>query len=239
MTAVQRRRRTLGALVLAVVAVLAANCLGDEGGGPPTSAQAVVRPVPRAQWQRMVEAGMVRPACPIDHRSELRRVEVNHYDFQGRVRRGHLVVNADVARSAARIFTRLFEARFPIRRMQSVEAYNGNSDASLRADNTAAYNCRSMSQTNAPLMESPHAAGRAVDINPRENPWMDPRCECWSPSARFKERTPGKGKILRGGQVWRIFHREDWIWQDIDVADYMHFDTGYPSRPYDGPDRGA
>jgi D-alanyl-D-alanine carboxypeptidase len=235
-TAVQRRRRTLSVLVLAVVAVVAVSCLGDDGDGPPASAQAVVRPVPRPQWQRMVEAGMVRPACPIDHRSELRRVEVNHYNFQGQVRRGHLIVNRDVARSVSRIFTRLYEAKFPIRRMQSVEAYNGNSDASLRHDNTAAYNCRRMSQTNAPLMESPHANGRAIDINPRENPWMDLRCDCWSPTARLHERTPGQGKILRGGLVWRIFRREGWIWQNIDVADYMHFDTGYPSLPYQGPD---
>jgi hypothetical protein len=35
--------------------------------------------------------------------------------------------------------------------------------------------------------------------------------------------------------VWRQFTRAGWIWQNIDVPDYMHFDTGYPSRPYRSP----
>jgi hypothetical protein len=34
--------------------------------------------------------------------------------------------------------------------------------------------------------------------------------------------------------VWRAFHDEGWIWQNIDVPDYMHFDTGYPSSPFGG-----
>jgi hypothetical protein len=228
----RRAMHLLPALLLAALVALVPGCSSDE-----ESADAVVRPVPQGQWKRMVRADMVRPECPIQHRSQLRRVEVNHYDFTGEVQRGHIIVNKDVAHSVARIFTRLFEAKFPIRRMRSLEAYNGNSNASLRHDNTAAFNCRRAGQINAPFAESPHANGRAVDINPRENPWMDLRCDCWSPSARLAPRKPGKGKILRGGLVWRTFRNEGWIWQDIDVADYMHFDTGYPSVPYKGPDQ--
>lgn len=199
----------------------------------PTEAAAAIRTVPVAQWDRMVAAGMWRRGCPV-RREQLRRVEVNYVDFSGEVRRGVLVANADVAPSLARIFTRLFDARFPIRRMQPVEAYDGDSDASLRADNTAAYNCRRHSQINAPPMKSPHAHGRAIDINPLENPWKDPRCRCWSPSARYKARRPGKGVIVKGGLVWRAFRDEGWIWQNIEVPDYMHFDTGYPSTPVRG-----
>ena len=218
-------------LGLLLALVLVPGCASDDT----TGADAVVRQVPQSQWKRMVDAHMIRPECPIQQRSQLRRVDVNHYDFAGEVQRGHLIVNQDVAHSVARIFTRLFKAEFPIRRMQSLEAYNGNSNASLRHDNTAAFNCRRAGQINAPFMESPHANGRAVDINPRENPWMDLRCDCWSPSPRLAPRKPGQGKILRGGLVWRVFRDEGWIWQDIDVADYMHFDTGYPSKPYHGP----
>ena len=39
------------------------------------------------------------------------------------------------------------------------------------------------------------------------------------------------GKILRKDPVWQLFDDEGWIWQNIDVPDYMHFDTGYPSKP--------
>ncbi|MFY0409031.1 M15 family metallopeptidase [Solicola sp. PLA-1-18] len=200
----------------------------------PTTADPVTTPLPRAQWREMRRLGMWREGCPAT-RAQLRRLELNYYDWDGQVQRGVLVVNRDVAPSLSRIFTRLFEERFPIRRMQSVEAYDGDSDASLKADNTAVYNCRRPDQINAPPTASPHANGRAIDINPRENPWMDPRCECWSPIAKYAERTEGKGKILKGGLVWRLFEKEGWIWQNIDVADYMHFDTGYPSKPWSSP----
>jgi hypothetical protein len=194
-------------------------------------ADPVIRRVPDHQWHRMVATGVWRPGCP-QHQASLRRVEVNHYTFGGKVRRGVVVVNRDVAPSVARIFTRLFEKRFPIRRMVPVEVYRGDSHASLRADNTSGYNCRRPDQINAPVKASPHANGRALDINPRENPWVDLRCDCWFPSPRHKARVAGPGKVIKGGIVWRAFRQEGWIWQNIDVPDYMHFDTGYPSRPF-------
>lgn len=198
----------------------------------PDEADPVLEEVSEEQWQKMIEADMVRDECPITRRDQLRRVVINHWDFDGDVQRGELVVNADVAESAARIFTEIWEAEFPIRQMQSLENYDGDSNASLQDDNTAAFNCRRSDQINAPFDESPHANGRSVDINPLENPWMDLRCQCWSPSAEFNERSEGPGKILEGGPVWQAFIDEDWIWQNIDVPDYMHFDTGYPSEPF-------
>ncbi|MFI1731012.1 M15 family metallopeptidase [Streptomyces acidicola] len=206
---------------------------------PTPSANAAVRAVPAAQWQRIQDAGMVGKGCPITSPDQLRRVEINHHGFDGKIRRGVLVVNADTADSVARVFTRLFDAEFPIRRMKPLEEYGGDNTASLAADNTAAFNCRRPDQINAPALESPHANGRAVDINPLENPWKDLRCKCWKPRAEYNARTEGKGKILEGGTVWRVFVDEGWIWQDIDVPDYMHFDTGYPSKPYAGPDASA
>ena len=204
---------------------------GDVGAEGPRTLDPVIQRVSARQWGEMRRAGMLRPECPIQSRDQLRVVAINHYDFEERVRRGRLVVNADVAGSVVRIFSKLLKERFPIRRMQPVERYRGDTNASLRADNTSAYNCRRADQINAPFAESPHANGRAIDINPRENPWKDLRCDCWLPSPAQRERVEGPGKILRGGLVWRLFRNEGWIWQNIDVADYMHFDTGYPSRP--------
>ncbi|MFE5602614.1 M15 family metallopeptidase [Streptomyces coelicoflavus] len=206
---------------------------------PAPSADPVVRAIPAAQWQRMKDAGMVRKGCPITSPQQLRRVEINHHGFDGEIHRGVLVVNTDTADTVVRVFSRLFDAEFPIRSMKPLEEYGGDNTASLAADNTAAFNCRRLDQINAPAMESPHANGRAVDINPVENPWQDLRCTCWKPSARYSARTQGKGKVLEGGVVWRAFVEEGWVWQNIDVPDYMHFDTGYPSKPYAGPDGDA
>lgn len=207
---------------------------GASSPSEPVGPQPKIRRVSPERWEAMRQAGMVRPECPVQHPSELRVVAINHYNFEGEIRRGHLVVNADVAESIVRIFSDLFDAEFPIRRMSPVEAFDGDTNASLRADNTSAFNCRRSDQINAPFGASPHANGRAIDINPRENPWMDLRCDCWLPSAKFADRVDRPGGINRGGLVWRLFKEEGWIWQNIDVPDYMHFDTGYPSAPFDG-----
>ena len=201
----------------------------------PPSADPVIGPVPSEQWEAMVAAGMVRPGCPVQRPAQLRRIDIGYVDFAGDAQRGHLIVNRDTARSVARLFTTLFDARFPIASMTGVESFGGDTNASLRANNTSAFNCRRLDQINAPPLESPHANGRAVDINPAQNPWMDLRCDCWVPDKRNSARTPGPGKILPDDDVVRLFEAEGWIWQNIKVPDYMHFDTGYPSVPYQRP----
>jgi hypothetical protein len=198
--------------------------------GTPSRPTAAVAPLGDDEWARMVRAGVWHPGCPVG-RSGLRRVSVPFVGFDGGTHQGALVVNADVAASVVRIFTRLYDAGFPIRRMVPVEAYGGDDNASMAADNTSAFNCRRASQANAPSAGSPHANGRAVDVNPLENPWVDPRCGCFRPDARHAPRRPGTGVILDHGTAWTAFTREGWVWQDNRTPDYQHFDTGYPSRP--------
>lgn len=199
----------------------------------PDGADARIAPVGVAQWERIRAAGMARQGCPLT-RQDLRRVEIGYWGFDGEAHRGVLVVNQDVATSVARIFTELYDARFPIRSMIPLEEFGGDNEKSMAADNTAAYNCRSAAQQNASPATSPHANGRAIDVNPLENPWQDPRCApCWSPRAtkHGTDRT-GRGVINEGDVVWTAFSDEGWVWQDIAVKDYMHFDTGYPSKPF-------
>ena len=200
------------------------------GPSPRPRADPQVRRIPDAQWRAMVAAGVVRADCPLG-RADLRRVEVNFHTFDGDVKRGVLVVNRDVAEQVAAIFTDVFKARFPMKSIRPIEEFDGDDNASMAANNTSAYNCRNASQANSNAYDSPHANGRAVDINPVQNPWLDPRCQCFMPTARHAERTPGRGKILEGGAVWKAFTARGWIWQDLPTPDYQHFDTGYPSRP--------
>ena len=231
-------RNAAGGLVL--VGALLAGCGPTPAAEPAAtrphlaataSADPMIRKITKAEWRRMVQVGMAGPNCPVA-RKNLRRLEINHVNFDGEIKRGAIVVRGDVVESVTRIFTRLFERRFPIHRMTPVEHFNGSDDRSMEANNTSAYNCRRPSEANSPSMKSPHANGRAIDINPVQNPWLNPRTHVWEPSARYRKRTEGPGKILKNGLVWRLFIREGWIWQNIATPDYQHFDTGYPSRPF-------
>ncbi len=205
----------------------------------PVSTATAIRTVQDDQWRRIVATGTWRPGCPVT-RGTLRDVDVPYRGFDGATHRGLLVVNADVATSVAAVFARLYREGYPVRSIVPVERYGGDDNASMAADNTSAFNCRRAGQANAPSAASPHANGRAVDVNPYENPWVDPRCGCFQPDAYFGTHRTNSGRtdteravITKGGAAWRAFVEAGWTWQDNSTPDFQHFDTGYPSRPLD------
>ena len=53
--------------------------------------------------------------------------------------------------------------------MQLIDVYGGDDHRSMAANNTSAFNCRFVSGTRRWSM---HAYGRAVDLNPVQNPWV-------------------------------------------------------------------
>jgi hypothetical protein len=79
--------------------------------------------------------------CPVAP-SQLRRVRLSYWGFDTRVHNGSLVVNVSAAGDVVRVFRRLYNARFPFRRLRPIDAYRGVDERSLAADNTAAFNCR-------------------------------------------------------------------------------------------------
>jgi hypothetical protein len=185
----------------------------------------------------MLATGTWRPGCPTG-RAQLRAVDVPYLGFDAQPHRGTLVVNADTAASVAAVFERLFRERYPVHKIVPVEAYGGDDNASMADDNTSAFNCRKPNQGNAPVAASPHANGRAVDLNPYENPWVDPRCGCWQPSARYATQRRPTGTaaaqqalVYRGSIAWQAFTDAGWTWMDSTSIDYQHFDTGYPTHP--------
>lgn len=192
------------------------------------------------QWKRIVRAGVWRNGCPVG-RKQLRRLDINYIDFADNIQRGSLVAHRDAIEDLAGIFSELLAAAFPIASMRPAENFNGDLRRILEANNTSAFNCRRPNHINAPVLKSPHANGRAIDINPVQNPWKDPRCKCWVPSKEFRKANEGPGVIRQGSLPWQLFTVRGWIWQNIKVPDYMHFDTGYPSKPrtVSDPTKGA
>ncbi|MDG5473993.1 M15 family metallopeptidase, partial [Jeotgalibacillus sp. ET6] len=78
-------------------------------------------------------------------------------------------MHADAVNALAHAFSALFTQRFPIRSMRLVDDFGGDDDQSMAADNTSAFNCRPVAGSNH---WSQHAYGRAVDVNPLENPYI-------------------------------------------------------------------
>jgi hypothetical protein len=162
-----------------------------------------------------------RPGCPVGP-SELRRLEVSHWDFAGRRRVGSIVVRATEARDVLSVFRKLYAARFPIRRLRLVEAYQGSDDASMAADNTSGFNCRYVSGTRR---WSQHAYGLAIDINPVENPYVHGSRVEPPAGRRYLDRSRARrGMVVPGDVVIRAFAAIGWSWGGRwSTPDYQHF----------------
>ena len=159
--------------------------------------------------------------CPIGLNA-LRMVRVSHRDFTGRVRTGRLVVHRDAATDAVAIMRDLYAARFPIRWMVPIERFGGSDFRSIEADNTSAFNCRYVDGTTR---WSNHAYGRAIDINPIENPYVSRGRTSHKASGPFVARTPARpGMIVEGGAATRAIDAAGWGWGGrwSGTKDYQH-----------------
>ena len=214
-----RARGTLGALALAVavsvVGVPPARS-GEEGF------EATVSRLSPALKERMTGKSWHK-RCPVPLR-RLRLVEVSYHGFDKERHTGRLVAHKDAAGALVGALRSMYRHGFKIRKMWLVDRYDASDRRSMRADNTSAFNCRKVAGTDR---WSEHAYGRAIDINPVENPYVagdgtvSPR-----KGAEYADRSPRrKGMIAAGGATVRAFERAGWGWGGYwsSAKDYQHF----------------
>jgi poly-gamma-glutamate synthesis protein (capsule biosynthesis protein) len=140
---------------------------------------------------------------------ELAYLTVDHVTFDGTAR-GELVVAAAVAPRAIELFRRLWHLGFPIRQLRLVDDFGASDDASMAADNSSAFNFRVVAGTE---LLSQHALGRAIDINPVENPWRKPARIVPAAGAAFAARRDLRpGMIVRPGPIAALLDEQGWEW---------------------------
>ncbi|MGP4054840.1 M15 family metallopeptidase [Mycobacterium sp. 4D054] len=187
---------------------------------PPRPRAAQVHPVTAADL-----GATWRPGCPLDP-DALRRVELDYVGFDGQTHRGRLVVHRDVTQAVIDVFAELHRLRYPIEKMDTVERYPGAYDElSMRDNNTSAFNCRDIPGTGS---WSLHAYGRAVDVNPKLNPYIDRRGDFQPANAGpwvDRGRTD-PGMLHDGDAAVRAFTDRGWRWGGHwrTPLDYQHFE---------------
>jgi hypothetical protein len=164
-----------------------------------------------------------RAGCPVPL-EDLRYVTFTHVDFDGQVRTGEVVVHADVADGLVGVFAALFEARYPIRQARLVDDFGGDDTASMYADNTSAFNCRAVTGGTA---WSEHAYGRAIDINPVENPYVVGGHVGPGTGRPYASRPDSPGVVHADDVVVQAFAAAGWQWAGYwdSPKDYQHFST--------------
>ncbi|HEV7639746.1 MAG TPA: M15 family metallopeptidase [Gaiellaceae bacterium] len=195
------------------------------------SFHSTIRPLSAPVRAELKSAGVWHQGCPVSL-AQLRVLTVTHWGFDNRTHTGQLVVNADSAAPLARVFKRLYELRFPIRHLRLGDAYGPVRTHPADNDISGSFECRQAvaSPCTSTVRKgtgswSEHAYGRAVDVNPVENPYVgcgmsrDPR------SRRYLDRT----RLRRGmvtPAVVAAFRSIGWGWGGSwsgATKDYMHF----------------
>jgi len=124
-----------------------------------------------AACRRLQESGVIGPGAPVGC-DRLAVVRFPYVDFNGKQHDdGELMVLAAVAPEVGRLFRRLYQRGFPLAHARLIEHYRGDDAASMQDNNTSAFNHRQITDGGPPSL---HAYGLAIDINPLQNPFVQP-----------------------------------------------------------------
>ncbi len=164
------------------------------------------------------EAATQGSAAPPEIIQSLELINVPFIDFVGQNQTGQIVVARELAPEIAAIFAEIYG--FPIAHMTPLVAFDWSDDASMKANNCSGFNYRvKVGKTEL----SAHALGRAIDINPRQNPYI---CgEITLPPRAVYDAT-AVGTLLADGKVVRAFESRGWEWGGrwTSLLDYHHFE---------------
>jgi len=186
--------------------------------------EAATKPI-KGAVRKQITGSSWRRGCPVPRR-KLRLIRATHWELNRDVEFGRLIVHREEAGEMTRALRELFRARFPIRRMELIDRYGADDHRSMNADNTSAFNCRFVAGTSR---WSEHAFGRAIDINPIENPYVTPSGHVSPPAGRpYADRSRNsKGMIHHGDKAWDAFRGVGWKWGGdwSGTKDYQHFSS--------------
>lgn len=183
--------------------------------------------IPDSVFARMHDRSFPK-SCTVA-RSNLRYLRLSYWDAEGQERTGEMVCNRAIAADLVDIFKQLFEAHYPIERMQLIDDYEADDERSMRANNTSCFCYRTVPNTKK---LSRHALGMAVDVNPFYNPYVRQRANgqrivqpsTATPYADRRRTFPYK--IDRNDLCYRLFVVHGFRWGGAwkHSKDYQHFE---------------
>ncbi len=183
-----------------------------------------IAPISSAQCETMRARNVIHVGAPVGC-ERLTLVTFAYTDFAGRTHNdGQLVVLDVLAEDVLAIFRALYAQRFAMASAQPIEAFGGDDDASMAANNTSAFNHRAVAGRAS---ISVHAYGAAIDLNPVQNPYVVRGAKpeiAPQAGAAFVQRNPPRPGMAES--VIGIFARRgftDWGGRWRSETDYQHF----------------
>jgi hypothetical protein len=166
-----------------------------------------------------LDEALANKEIPKEIRNSLTLVAVPFFCFDGEEREGQLVVHTDIAEEAQEIFEKLLKMRFPIAQITPVVTYGWDDNASMAANNTSAFNYRLIFGTDR---LSNHSYGRAIDINPVQNPYTQRDGVVVPLGAHYDPIQPG----TITAEIALLFKSYGWQWGGDwqERKDWQHFE---------------
>ena len=178
---------------------------------------------------RLQQRGVIDATAPVGC-DRLAVVRFPYVDFDGRHHDdGELMVLAAIAPEVRQLFHRLYQRRFPLARARLVDHYHGDDAASMQDNNTSAFNNRQITGGGPPSL---HAYGLAIDINPLQNPFVQPdgqggkRISPPGGSAYLNRSAAGAGMAEPTRRLFAEVGFTVWGGSWNTPVDYQHFQFG-------------
>jgi len=158
-------------------------------------------------------------SIPSSVKNKLDLVSVKYYGFDGKLHQGQIIVNKEIANDIVEIFKVIEEEKFPVEKVVPIVDYNWSDEKSMNDNNTSSFNYRFISGSRILSM---HANGLAIDINPKQNPYVK---NGTSIPAGSEYRLNDKGTIEPGSKIVKAFKERGWTWGGDwkSLKDYQHF----------------
>ena len=167
-----------------------------------------------------LEQALRNSTAPPEILSTQTLLNLEFLDFNNEIQAGFLVAHRNLETEIRAIFAEILAARFPIFRMIPLSELGWSDDVSMAQNNCSAFNYRRKVGKSA---LSHHATGRAIDINPLQNPYINGDLVL-PPGALYQ---PEKwGTITENGAVVRAFESRGWTWGGRwqSIHDFHHFE---------------
>ena len=148
-------------------------------------------------------------------------VDVFYYSFDGKKHQGQIVVNKDLEDDVYEIFNFIEKILFPIEKVVPIVAYQWNDYSSMSDNNSSSFNFRVIEGTTKLSM---HSLGKAVDINPVQNPVIYPNGVVVPEGSKYLPEN--RGTFTADNPIVKEFLRRGWHWGgNFDQPrDYHHFE---------------
>ncbi len=221
--------RTVPALVWVIVALALVPAIGRSVSTDPVGTAS--DPIVDSKMTADEAFEGLDRRCPKDLRERQQVVTVAYWGFDEKVHRGQLVVDKDLEKDIVEVFEVALKEKFPIRSVIPVshakfrKNEKWDDDLSMAANNTSAFNYR---EVTGGTSLSKHALGRAIDINPVQNPYIKGKTTL-PPDSKYDPKAPGT--LTADHPVTKAFLARGWEWGGNwkSLKDYQHFEKPAPS----------